>query len=174
MTGVQTCALPILLRNAFGEYNQQILRQNAYFGEFAVSYKNLAFFSYTHRFEEASTLPVQNRKYNYPGGSLSLIMSDIFPALKTNGVINYWKLRTSLAGTARLNTPYSTQSVFVNNFASGGGFSYGFFNNSPDLAPERQRTYELGTEFRLLNNRLNLDITYYNTKNTGQIIQAFV
>ena len=162
-----------LLRNAFGEYNQQILRQNAYFGEFAVSYKNYAFFSYTHRFEEASTLPVQNRQYNYPGASVSLIMSDIFPSLKTNGLINYWKLRTSLAGTARLNTPYSTQSVFVNNFASGGGFSYGFFNNSPDLAPERQRTYEVGTEFRLLNSRLNLDVTYYNTKNTGQIIQAF-
>lgn len=162
-----------LLRNAFGEYNRQILRQGAYFGEFSMSYKNYAFFSYTHRFEEASTLPSQNRKYNYPGGSLSLIMSDIIPSIKKNGVVSYWKLRTSLAGTARLNTPYSTQSVFVNNFASGGGFSYGFFNNSPDLAPERQSTYELGTEFRLFNNRLNMDVTYYNTKNKGQIIQNF-
>ncbi|MFM2138548.1 MAG: hypothetical protein RJA57_855 [Bacteroidota bacterium] len=162
-----------LLRNAFGEYNKNILRQVAYFGEVAVSYKNFLFLNYTHRFEEASTLPSQNRRYNYPGGSLSLIMSDMIPSLKKNGVISYWKLRTSLAGTARLNTPYSTQSVFVNNFASGGGFSYGFYNNSPDLGPERQSTYELGTEFRLFNNRLNLDITYYNTLNKGQIIQNF-
>lgn len=162
-----------LLRNAFGEYNKNILRQVAYFGEFAVSFKNYVFLNYTHRFEEASTLPAQNRKYNYPGGSLSIIMSDMIPSLKKGSIISYWKLRTSLAGTARLNTPYSTQSVFVNNFASGGGFSYGFFNNSPDLGPERQSTYELGTEFRLFNSRLNLDVTYYNTKNKGQIIQNF-
>ncbi len=162
-----------LLRNKTGEYNQNILRQAAYFGEFAVSFKNFIFLNYTHRFEEASTLPVQNRKYNYPGGSLSIIMSDMIPALKKGGTLSYWKLRTSLAGTARLNSPYSTQSVFVDNFASGGGFSYGFFNNSPDLGPERQSTYELGTEFRLFNSRLNFDVTYYNTLNKGQIIQAF-
>lgn len=160
-----------LLRNAFGEYNKSVLRQFAYFGEFAVSFKNYVFLNYTHRFEEASTVPKQNRKYNYPGGSMSIILSDIFPAVKKNNLVSYWKLRSSLAGTARLNTPYSTQSVFVNNFASGGGFSYGFFNNSPDLRPERQSTYEIGTELRLFRSRLNLELTYYNTKNKGQIIQ---
>ncbi|HRF19403.1 MAG TPA: hypothetical protein PK977_14605, partial [Chitinophagaceae bacterium] len=87
----------------------------AYFGEFAVSFRNYIFLSYTHRFEEASTVPKQNRKYNYPGGSLSIIMSDMIPSLKKNNLVSYWKLRTSLAGTARLNTPYSTQSVFVDN-----------------------------------------------------------
>lgn len=162
-----------LLRNAKGEYNYNILRQQAYFGEAALSYKNLAFLSYTHRFEEASTLPLKNRKYNYPGGSLSLILSDIFPELKKNSLISYWKLRTSLAGTARLNTPYSTQSVFVDNFASGGGYSYGFTNNNPELGPERQSTYELGSEFRLFKSRLNFEVTYYNTLNKGQIIQNF-
>jgi TonB-linked SusC/RagA family outer membrane protein len=162
-----------LLRNGRGEYNQNILRQGAYFGEVGFSYKNLAFLSYSHRFEEASTLPEQNRKYNYPGGGVSLIMSDIIPQIKKGGIVNYWKLRSSLAATARLNSPYSTQSVFVNNFASGGGFSYGFFNNSPDLAPERQSTYEIGTELKLFKSRLGLDITYYNTLNKGQIVQAF-
>ncbi|MFN5478490.1 MAG: SusC/RagA family TonB-linked outer membrane protein [Chitinophagaceae bacterium] len=162
-----------LLRNKIGEYNLNILRQQAFFGEVSLSYKNYAFFSYTHRFEEASPLPKLNRRYNYPGGSLSIILSDIFPEVKLNNLVSYWKVRTSLAGTARLNTPYSTQSVFVDNFASGGGFSYGFFNNSPDLRPERQSTYELGTEMRLFNSRLNFDVTYYNTLNKGQIIQNF-
>lgn len=162
-----------LLRNNNGEYNQNILRQFAYFGEAAVSYNNMVFLNYTHRFEQASTLPKKNRNYNYPGMSLSLIMNDILPFLKNSEVLNYWKLRTSLASTARLNTPYSTQSVFVNNFASGGGFSYGFTNANPDLFPEKQSTYEIGTEFRLFNNKLNLDATYYNTLNKGQIIENF-
>lgn len=162
-----------LLRNNKGEYNQNILRQLAYFGEAAISYNNMIFLNYTHRFEQASTLPSKNRNYNYPGMSLSVIMSDLIPGLKKSNAINYWKLRTSLASTARLNTPYSTQSVFVNNFASGGGFSYGFTNANPDLFPEKQSTYEVGTEMRLFGNKLNVDATYYNTLNKGQIIENF-
>ena len=162
-----------LLRNNFGEWNRSVLRQFAYFGEFAVNWKNMVFLNYTHRFEQASTLPEKNRRYNYPGGSLSLIMSDLLPFVKKGDFISYWKIRTSLAGTARLNSPYSTQSVFVNNFASGGGFSYGFTNANPDLGPERQQTYEIGTEFRFLRNRFGIDATYYNTLNKGQIIENF-
>ncbi|MCY7309137.1 MAG: SusC/RagA family TonB-linked outer membrane protein [Chitinophagaceae bacterium] len=162
-----------LNRNKFGKWNYVQNRQLAYFGEFAISFKNYIFVNYTHRFEQASTLPQKNRNYNYPGGSLSIIMSDIFPALKKGSILNYWKLRTSLASTARLNSPYSTQSVFVDNLASGGGFSYGFFNNNAELGPERQNTYEMGTEIRLFKSRLNMEITYYNTLNKGQIIENF-
>jgi TonB-linked SusC/RagA family outer membrane protein len=161
-----------LLQNTYGRYNQSILRQIAYFGEFAASYKNYLFLNYTHRFEQASTLPEQNRNYNYPGASLSAIVSDIIPAIKNN-VISYVKVRGSVAATARLNSPYSTQSVFVNNLSSGGGFSYGFVNNNPDLEPEKQKTFEIGTEWRLFNSRINLDATYYNTLNKGQIIEQF-
>lgn len=160
-----------LLRNRVGEFNRSILRQIAYFGEFAIDYKNYIFLSYTHRFETSSTLPKQNRNYNYPGASISMIISDIFPDLKKNNLVSYWKLRTSLASTARLNSPYSTQSVFVDNFASGGGSSYAFFNNAPDVVPEKQSTYEIGTELRLFRSRLNLDITYYNTYNKKQILE---
>ena len=162
-----------LNRNKFGEYNYVTLRQLAYFGEVAFSYKNYLFMNYTHRFEQASTLPVQNRKYDYPGVSFSAIISDIIPSIKKNSFVNYWKLRTSRASTARLNSPYSTQSVFVDNQASGAGYSLGFFNNNAELEPERQNTYELGTELRMFNSRFSVDFTYYNTLNKGQIIENF-
>jgi hypothetical protein len=161
-----------LLRNKFGLFNQAILREIAYFGEFAFNYKNLVFLNYTHRFEEASTLPKKNRKFSYPGGSVSLILSDIIPGIKSN-TLNYWKVRGSLAGTARLNSPYSTQSVFVDNLSSGGGYTYGFTNNNPELLPEKQKTFEIGTELRFLKSRLNFDGAYYNTLNKGQIIENF-
>ncbi|MBL7743599.1 MAG: SusC/RagA family TonB-linked outer membrane protein [Chitinophagaceae bacterium] len=162
-----------LNRNKFGEWNYVLLRQIAYFGEFAVSFKNYLFLNYTHRFEQASTLPKKNRNYNYPGASVSLIVSDMFPRLKEGNIINYLKLRGSRAQTARLNTPYSTQSVFVDAQASGGGYSYGFVNNNAELQPEKQKTYEVGAEFRLLKSRLNMEVTYYNTLNEGQIIEGF-
>lgn len=162
-----------LLRNNYGEYNQQLLRQQAYFGELALSYKNIIFLNYTHRFEAASTLPKKNRNYNYPGASLSLIVSDMIPQLRQSSILNYLKVRGSIASTARLNSPYSTQSVFVNSLASGGGFSYGFTNANPDLGPEKQKTFEIGTEMRFFNSRINLDVAYYNTLNQDQIVENF-
>lgn len=162
-----------LYRSRFGDYNKVIVRQMAYFGEFAVNYKNMIFLNYTHRFESASTLPEQNRNYNYPGGSLSFIMTDIIPSLKKGDVLSYWKLRSSLAYTARLNGAYSNQSVFEPRQGSGLGFSYGFTNNNFDLRPERQQTYEVGSEFRLFKSNLSVDVTYYNTLNTDQIVELF-
>ncbi len=161
-----------LLRNALGEDNVSIFRQFATFGEFATNWKNMIFLNYTHRFEEASTLPKQNRKYNYPGGSLSFILSDIFPGIKEGGVIDYFKLRTSLASTARINSPYSTQSVFTNTTSSGGGFNYGFTRANPFLEPEKQKTYEVGTELRLFKNLITFDAAYYNTLNEDQIVDG--
>lgn len=164
-----------LLRNSFGEYNKFINRQSAYFGEVGLSYNNVVFFSYTHRFEESSLFPAAARKYNYPGFSVSVILSDIFPKLK-GGMLNYWKLRGSRASTARAPDPYKNQSVFVQNFTSsavGQIYSYGFDNNNPNLKPERQKTFELGTEVRFFNSRFGIDFTYYNTLCTDQIQNQF-
>ncbi len=161
-----------LLRNVFGLPNLSQTRMFAYFGEAAISWRNMIFFNYSHRFEEASTLPKKNRRYNYPGGGISIIMSDLIPGFK-NRILNYWKVRSSMAATARLNSPYSTQSVFVNNLTGGGGFSYGFTNNNAELGPERQKTFEIGSEMGLFNSKINLNFTYYNTLNTDQIIEGF-
>lgn len=163
-----------LLQNNFGEYNTYNTRQLAYFGEVGLSYNNLLFLNYTHRFESASVFPEQNRNYNYPGFSASAIISDIIPHIKGDA-ISYFKLRTSLASTARLADPYRNQSVFVNNFASAQGpaYSYGFDNNNPDLRPERQKTYEIGTELKLFKNLLSFDAAYYNTLCTDQISQGY-
>ncbi|MEI9810548.1 MAG: SusC/RagA family TonB-linked outer membrane protein [Bacteroidota bacterium] len=164
-----------LLRNAYGEYNQFIIRQLAYFGEASLSYDNKIFLSYTHRFESASVFPKDLRDYDYPGFSVSAIVSDIFPKLKGK-VINYFKLRASRASTARLADPYKNQSVFVNNFTSsnvGPIYNYGFDNNNPFLGPERQKTYEVGGEIRLFNSGLSIDAAYYNTLCTDQISNQF-
>lgn len=165
-----------LLRNANGLQNMSIFRELAYFGEVSVGYKNYAFVSYSHRFESASPIPQANRNYNYPGVSLSLIVSDMLPVIKRGGILDYFKLRASLANTARLNDPYTNQSFFVNNFSSTPlpvTYTYGFTNANPFLTPEKQKTYEIGAEFRFLNNAISLEAAYYNTLCTNQIAQGF-
>ncbi len=165
-----------LLRNNSGLPNLKISRQLAYFGEAFISYKNLAFLTYSLRFETASVLPAKNRNYHYPAASLSLIMSDIFPDVKKGDIISYWKLRGSLANTQRLNDPYSNQSSFVNNTSSSvlfPTFTYGFTGANPDLFPERQKTFEVGSEFRLFKNAVTLEAAYYNTLALDQIAQGY-
>ncbi|MEO6254420.1 MAG: SusC/RagA family TonB-linked outer membrane protein [Ferruginibacter sp.] len=164
-----------LLRNYFNEPNRIIFRELAYFGEVSIGYKNVAFLTYSHRFESASPIPKANRNYNYPGASVSFIVSDIFPFLKRGNIVNYWKLRGSLANTARLNDPYSNQSFFVNNQNSSTipGNTYGFTNANPYLTPESQETFEIGTEIRFLNSRITVDAAYYNTLCTNQITQGY-
>jgi TonB-linked SusC/RagA family outer membrane protein len=164
-----------LARNVTGHSNVNIMREIAYFGELTVGWRDLIYLTYSHRIESASPLPAFSRNYNYPGASLSAIMSDIFPSIKNNSVLNFWKLRGSFAGTARLNDPYSNQSFFVNNLATQyiPSNAYGYTNSNPYLTPERQRTYEIGTEFRLLNNRINLEGAYYNTYCYNQIAQGY-
>jgi len=165
-----------LLRNYYGQPNVNIFREIAYFGEASIGYKNVIFLTYSHRFESASPIPKANRNYNYPGASLSVILSDMIPNLTTQHFINYIKLRGSLASTARLNDPYSNQAFFVNNNSSTllpVTYTYGFTNANPELTPERQKTYEVGTELRFLNSAVTLEAAYYNTLCTNQIAQGY-
>lgn len=162
-----------LLRNVYGQPNLSINRNLAYFGEVSIGYNDVLFLTYSHRFEQSSVFPKSTRNYNYPGLSLSAVISDMLPVIKSGDVINFLKLRASMAQTARLPDPYSNQSVFVNSLASGGGYAYGFTNSNPYLSPERQKTYETGMEIRFWKNRITLEASYYNTEVTDQIIQGY-
>jgi TonB-linked SusC/RagA family outer membrane protein len=163
-----------LLRNYNGLPNLNILRESAYFGEATLGFRNLIFLTGSLRFETASTLPAKSRNYSYPGASLSVILSDLLH-IKSDNVLNYAKLRASIAQTARLNDPYSNQSVFVNNQFSSSipSFSYGYTNANEDLVPEKQKTYEIGTELRMFHNAVSIDAAYYNTLALDQISQGF-
>jgi TonB-linked SusC/RagA family outer membrane protein len=164
----------IRLSNALkGLPNYAITRQSAFFGEVSIGWKSSIFLTYSHRFEQSSIFPKDFRKYNYPAASLSVIVSDLIPNMNRGNVLSYLKLRGSLASTARSSAPYANQSVFSQNIGSGGGYYYGFTNSNPFLQPEKQKTFEVGTEWRFFRNVLSLDATYYNTKNSNLIVEQF-
>jgi TonB-linked SusC/RagA family outer membrane protein len=152
--------------------NLREYRQSAYFAEASIGWKNAVFVTYSHRFEEASVFPKDFRSYNYPAGSVSVIVTDLIPGIKGR-LLDYLKLRGSRANTARNSAPYANQPSFNLNTGSGGGYYYGFTNANPLLRPEKQNTYEYGTELRLFKGRMNIDATYYNTLNTDLIVELF-
>ena len=59
------------------------------------------------------------------------------------------------------------------NTGNGGGYYYDFTNANPYLTPERQKTFEIGSEFKFKGNRLSAEITYYKTVNTDLIAENF-
>ncbi len=157
----------------YGDANYVQSRQLAFFGEVSFNYAEKIFLTYSHRFEQSSIFPKDFRNYNYPSAGVSVILSDIFPFMKKNHIVDYWKIRSSIASTAKSSAPYANQSVFNSVTSSGGGFAYGFTNNNVLLEPEIQKTYEIGTEARILKDRIGFDVTYYNTLNEKQIAENF-
>jgi TonB-linked SusC/RagA family outer membrane protein len=146
-------------------------RLQGVFGEVGLNYNDVLYLTATGRNDWTSTLPVQARSFFYPAYSLAFIISEVIaPESKW---LNFWKLRASRAETAKDIAPYGSQSWYTNAPGTGNayGWSYDFYNQNPKIVPERQKTYEIGTEMKLFNNRLSIDYTYYNTRNLDQIVR---
>ncbi len=148
-------------------------RLQGVFGELNLNYNEILYLNFTGRNDWTSTLPLEARSFFYPSVSAALVFSDIIA--KGSKVFNFGKIRGSYAETAKDIRPYASQSAYTNSPAissNGYGWAYDFTNNNPLIVPERQKTFEVGAEFRFFNSRIGIDATYYNTKNIGQIVQG--
>ena len=146
------------------------------YGNLTVGFKNFAFLDLTGRNDWDSRLSIANQSVFYPGASASVIMSDIFPTLKDNS-ISYLKLRGAWNRSGNVNiAAYSTQATYSLGLGFPYGSNVGFTANniipSPDLKPEFVTTTEGGFELRMLDDRINLEATYFNQDNTNQILQV--
>jgi TonB-linked SusC/RagA family outer membrane protein len=152
-----------------GRDTTTIRRLVGVFGEYTLSYDKWLNFNFAGRNDWTSTLPKTSRSFFYPSAGVSLIFSDLL--FKNSKALSFGKLRASFAETAKDIQPYGSQSVYNIQLTSGGGYGYGFTNNNPFIVPERQRTFEVGTEMEFFNKRFGVDFSYYNTNNIGQIVR---
>jgi TonB-linked SusC/RagA family outer membrane protein len=153
---------------SLGRDTLTLRRLQGIFGEYTFNYNRWFNLSITGRNDWTSTLPSQSRSFFYPSISTAIIFTDLLPKSR---VLTFGKLRASAAQTAKDISPYGSQSVYAKQLTSGLGLGYGFVNNNPFIVPERQKTYELGTELQFFNKRISFDAAYYNTKNIGQIVR---
>ncbi|MEO0330823.1 MAG: TonB-dependent receptor, partial [Bacteroidota bacterium] len=68
--------------------------------------------------------------------------------------------------------PYRLATVYQseNNYGSSPAFSVPNRLNNSELRPEITSSYEVGLDLRFWNNRLGIDVTYYDNETTDQII----
>ena len=120
-----------------------------------------------------------NYSYFYPSVSGSWIISETFREDLPEW-ISFAKLRGSWAQVGNDTDAYSVNQAY--GFSSiempNGGNVY---TNTLDqvmkaanLKPERKNAWEIGLDFRTLNNRLNLDMTYYKENTKDQIMDIAV
>ena len=95
--------------------------------------------------------------------------------------IDYLKLRTSYAQVGNDTDPYKLRSIFYFETFGGGNVNTtpGDPNNGnlsilplTTLKPEDTRSFEIGLDYRMFNNRLGLDVTYYNANTLNQILNV--
>jgi TonB-linked SusC/RagA family outer membrane protein len=153
-------------------------RVNSLYGSAQVGYKNYLFLDITARndWSSALTLPEslkalgsEQNSFFYPSAALSAIVSDIVELPKA---INYAKLRASVAQVGNDTDPFTFTQAFNPGTAFGASQIYGETDRLANLSlkPEISTAFEIGTEIKFLNNRIGLDLTYYNSSTRNQII----
>lgn len=159
-------------------------RTAALYGDIQLSYRSMLYLGFTGRNEWSTTLPMENNSFFFPSASFGFIFSEL-PFLKNNKFLSYGKIRASYAQIANHATAYNTINTFlsatvVDGWATGDSFPFngiaGFSPNNvlanPNIKPESMMSREIGLELKLLQNRINFDITYYNNQNKDLLIQV--
>ena len=165
-----------------GESNT-LERKLGYYADLTTNYKNWLIFNGTFRYDKTSRFYKPTRAksfYSYPyyGAALSFIPTDAFPALKGK-VLNYAKLRLNFNKNANDNVPlYGLDLVYNNgaNFPYGNTVGLTVGNTLPDanLKPETVYSSEIGGEFQMFNDRVNIDFSAYSQTSKGQVITVKV
>ena len=142
-----------------------------------LGYKNYLYVALSGRNDWTSTLERSNSSLFYPGASVSFIPTAAFPNLASN-VLDFLKIRVAYGTSSNFGPAYVTRQFlaftpqyrkdFAGNPISALGSSSRLGN--PNLKPELLQETEVGVESKFFNDRIKLDISYYNRLAKDQII----
>lgn len=132
------------------------------------SYKNALFLDITGRNDWSSTLPEANRSYFYPSVNLSAVVNEL---VEMPSVISLLKLRGSWAQVGNDTSPYKTSQYYTTSELPGSLILPTTLYNQ-EFLPEISTNYEVGFDYRMFDDRLSVDLTYYYNRTRNQILDA--
>lgn len=158
-------------RNIQTGYDLNERRLIGVYGDLMLNYDNFLYLNVTGRNDWSSTLPKENRSFFYPSVNLGFVFNDI---LGIPEFLSYGKVRASYAEVGKDAPPYSTAATYsaADGFPLNGqvGYTRSSQLGTPDLRPERTTSIEVGADLRFFENRLGLDLTWYQSNSKDQII----
>lgn len=163
---------------ATDQYNRE-KAINSLYGSANLGYKSLVFLDMTLRNDWSSTLPKDNNSYLYPSINSSFVFSElsVFDNLEW---FTFGKVRAGWAKVGNDTDPYRLSAYYVQPLDIDD-FPYHYWGknalyslpntlNNPNLKPETTQSWEGGIDLKFFENRLGIDLTYYNSSTTDQII----
>lgn len=151
---------------------QTTRRIQALSGQLEVGYNNMAFLTVRARNDWSSTLPKDNNSYFYPAVEGSFIPTEL-SFLKGNEYVTYLKVRGAIAQVGKDASPLAIYPALEQTGLYKEGFGYGYYGPNESLKPEMTTSYEIGFEGRFLNDRINMDFTYFWTHCEDQYVTSF-
>lgn len=149
-------------------------RINSLYGNAQINYDGYLYLDATFRNDWSSTLSKENRSFFYPSVSLSYVITDMLTNMGSTlpSWFSFAKLRASYAQVGNDLAPYQLYNTFNIGKDPNGNTTAG--RNGvlldPNVRSELIKSLELGTEIRFLNNRIGLDLSYYKSNATRQLI----
>lgn len=149
---------------------------NSLFGSVEVSYNDYLFVTGTARKDWFSVLNPDANSIVYPSIGGSFVFTDAFEGLQS--FMSYGKARVAWGQVGNVSSVGAYQTLLTYGAGNShldrplGGYTSGDNLPNPDLKPFTSTEIEFGLELRFLNDRLGLDITYYDQKTTDDILNA--
>ena len=147
--------------SSYGTYAK---RKLGFYGQANLEYKRMLVLGVTGRYDGTSVLSSDKQFYPYGSVSGGFIFTEALGL--SQSVFDYGKLRVSYSVVGnddvqpyQLNTPYYQAGGFP--IAGQNGFQLSTTTAYP-LKNENIKEFETGLETKFFQNRLSLDITYYN------------
>lgn len=154
-----------------------LTRKVGFYSQANIDYKQMLILSLTGRYDGSSVLSQEKSFYPYGSAATSFVFSELLS--HSSSFLNFGKLRLSYAtvgndnvGPYSLNTPYYPANVagIAFPFQGQNGFLLSSTLGNPKLKNELAKEVEIGLEARILNNKLGLEISYFDKKISDGII----
>ncbi|MCC8423708.1 TonB-dependent receptor [Mucilaginibacter sp. UR6-11] len=150
-------------------------RFRSYFSSMNYDYDKKYLLSGSFRRDGYSGLSAGNKYGNFAGGSVgwNVAEEDFFKELSIANTINSLKLRASYGKVGNLNIGnYPALSLYASSLY-GTIATLGFNQaGNPDLRWETSKKTDFGLNFGFFDNRIVLDVDYYNNNIDGMILNA--
>lgn len=146
-------------------------RINSLYSFAQIGFRNYLFLELTARNDWSSTLPSDNWSYFYPSVSASAVLTDMFAI---SGPLSFAKLRVGYASVGNDTDPYQLISTYAAQTPAQAlpTSSESAIIQNVNLKPEQSRSAEAGFDIRFLQDRIGLDVTFYQTKSKNQILNV--
>ncbi len=149
-----------------GSQSHTHTRNNSVFVSTELGYKSMLYLTLTGRQEWASQLVNSDQPtYFYPSVGVSGVISEMVSLPK---FISFWKMRASFAEVGGPINYTGLTPGTVTDPMKGGVINPISVYPFPNFKAEQTKSYELGTNPRLFNNKINIDATVYTTDTYNQ------